>query len=92
MRIEVTEAGKWTLDAPQQVWRGEDGKADSVLQSALFAGQAMLVVKESDDTVGFSLRYLGFKATGFMTMVAAKQSAPDFAQRVLGRMLNMASK
>ena len=52
----------------------------------------MLVLKESDDTVGFSLRYLGFKATGFMTMTAAKQSAPDFAQRVLGRMLNMISK
>jgi hypothetical protein len=52
----------------------------------------MLVLKESDDTVGFSLRYLGFKATGFMTMEMAKQNAPEFAQRVLGRMLNMVSK
>jgi hypothetical protein len=91
MRIQVTAAGKWSLDAPQQVWHGEDGDTDGVMQAALFAGQEMLPVKEDDDTGGFGLRYLGFQATGFLTMEASKQAAPDFAKRVLGRMVEMVS-
>ncbi|MDD5394985.1 MAG: hypothetical protein PHE17_18355 [Thiothrix sp.] len=88
MRIQVTAAGKWSLDAPQQVWRDSD---DGVMQRALFAGQEMIVIKEDDDAERFGLRYLGFSASGFLTMEAAKQGAPEFAQRVLGRMVEMVS-
>lgn len=88
MRIQVTAAGKWSLDAPQQVWRDS---GDGVMQQALFAGQGMLALKEDDSADRFGLRYLGFSATGFLTMDAAKQVAPDFAKRVLIRMAEMVS-
>lgn len=93
MKIQATAAGKWTLEAPQQAWKGSDLEHvdDGVMQRALFAGQELIVIKEADETDRFGLRYLGFKATGFMTMAAAKQAAPEFAQRVLGRMLKMVS-
>lgn len=90
MRIQVTAAGKWSLDTAQQVWHGEDGDTDEIMQSALFAGQEMRAIKE-DDIGGFGLRYLGFQATGFLTMEATKQAAPEFAKRVLMRMAEMVS-
>ncbi|MDD5394872.1 MAG: helix-turn-helix domain-containing protein [Thiothrix sp.] len=91
MQIHISAAGKWTLEAPQQAWRGEGGASDKIMQRALFAGQEMIVIKEDDDADRFGLRYLGFSATGFLTMEAAKQAAPEFAQRVLGRMVEMVS-
>lgn len=90
MNIQVSAAGKWALDAPQQAWHsGEDD--GTVMQSALFAGQEMMAIREDDATGRYGLRYLGFQATGFQTMEAAKQAAPEFASRVLGRMLGMVS-
>ncbi|MDD5395531.1 MAG: hypothetical protein PHE17_21110 [Thiothrix sp.] len=50
----------------------------------------MRALKEEDDD-HFGLRYLGFSATGFLTMDTAKQAVPEFAQRVLGRMVEMVS-
>ncbi|WP_287602442.1 hypothetical protein [Thiothrix sp.] len=91
MRIQVSAAGKWTLDTSQQVWHGEDSDTDNVMQRALFAGQQMLAIKENEGVGGFGLRYLGFQATGFLTMESAKQAAPDFARRVLIRMAEMVS-
>ncbi len=81
------------MEAPQQVWRGSDkGDADhDVMQRALFAGQEMLAIQESEAPDGFGLRYLGFKASGFRSMDAAKQAAPEFAGRVLNRMASMVS-
>ncbi|MHB1666013.1 hypothetical protein [Thiomonas sp.] len=84
MDIEIIAGGKSTLASPQQRWTDIDGEWE-VMQVARFAGQEMIAI--TDDAGAFDLLYLGFAARGFPTMEAAKAAAPEFAKRVLGRML-----
>lgn len=93
MNIQPSAGGKLSLEAPQQVWRGSgrDDVDNDVMQSALFAGQEMIAIKESEAPNGFGLRFLGFKSSGFRAMDTAKQAAPEFARRVLNRMADMVS-
>ncbi|KVP65660.1 hypothetical protein WJ96_04640 [Burkholderia ubonensis] len=86
MDIELNGGGKVAFGAPQQRWHSLSGD-ESILQSARFAGQEMMVI--TDDAGGFELHYLNFKAGGFPTMTAAKQAAPEFARRVLSRLSDM---
>lgn len=87
MKIEPDGGGKQMLSAPQQHWRDPNGEDGSIMQTALFAGHRLTAL--SDDTGGFALDYLNFKAGGFKTMAAAKEAAPEFARRVLARMTDM---
>lgn len=84
--ISPSPAGKGNLDVPQQVWRNSD---DNVMQTALFAGQQMIAVK--DDNVGYTLRFLGFQSSPMSSIEQAKHIAPWFARRVMGRMMDMVS-
>ncbi len=86
MDIEIHAGGKLTLTSSQQCWTDLDGEWE-VMQVARFAGQEMIAI--TDDAGAFDLLYLGFAARDFPTMEAAKAAAPEFARRVLGRMLGM---
>ncbi|KVP39977.1 hypothetical protein [Burkholderia ubonensis] len=86
MDIELNGGGRVAFGAPQQRWHGQVGD-ESILQTARFAGQEMMAI--TDDAGGFELHYLNFKASGFPSMTAAKQAAPEFAKRVLSRLSDM---
>lgn len=90
MDIEPDRGGKLFLDAAQERWSaGREGKAAGVIETSLFAGQRLIAI--TDDKGRFDLLYLGFTATGFDSMDAAKRAAPEFARRVLALMSEMIS-
>lgn len=78
MNISLSPGGNFIHGAPQQRWRGEGD-----LQFALFAGQEMMAIRESDDSPYFELHYLGLMSTGFASMDEAKQAAATFVKAVL---------
>lgn len=82
MEITLSQGGEYTHSAPQQKWRGNS----NILQTALFAGQEMMVIRQSDDSHIFELRFMGLKTTGFTSVEAAKSAAPEFACAVLDRL------
>jgi len=43
----------------------------------------------ADDAGAFDLSFLHFKTSGFPSIEAAKQAAPEFARRVLARSLEL---
>ncbi len=47
MKIEIDGGGRVAFSAPQQRWRDPNGENGSVIQTANFAGQAMMAI--SDD-------------------------------------------
>lgn len=86
MNIEIGADGKVRLHAPQQRWSAPDDDK-GVLETANFAGHQMMAM--TDDHGAFNLRYLGFVAGGFQTIEDAKKAGPEFARRVLNRMISM---
>jgi len=78
MKITLAPGGQFTHDAPQQKWHG-----DSVdFQTALFAGQKLMAIRESDDSPVYELHFLNLMTTGFASMDDAKMAAPDFVRAV----------
>lgn len=82
MNIELDGQGKVRMSSPQQQWHG-----NAIMQTALFAGEEVMAI--TDDAGGFDLHYLGFKATGFASMEAAKLDAGNFVKTVLGHMTDL---
>ncbi|QOT82204.1 hypothetical protein [Cupriavidus basilensis] len=82
MDIQLHGGGRWAMSGPQQRWSGDDQ-----MQTAVFAGQEMIAV--ADDFGGYRLTYLAYEARGFLTIDGAKESASEFASRVLARMASM---
>jgi len=88
LNITVAAGGKVLLNAPQQVWRGEQGE----LITALFAGKQMWVAVSSRgeaEAETFQLNYLDFKSEPLPSLQAAKQAAPAFARAVLEYMQSL---
>jgi hypothetical protein len=73
------------LDSRLRSNNGMRGIAPDILQTASFAGQSLMAIRD-DDLGYFDLHYLGFKTKGFKSMEAAKAAAPAFAREVLLRM------
>jgi len=87
--IEIGAGGKILFQAPQQRWCGQ---SPDIMQIAKFAGQDMMVIQESDEAPSlYELHFLGFVATGFVGIESAKQSAPEFARKVLDKMRTLIS-
>lgn len=82
MEITLAPGGQYTHNAPQQQWRGQSND----LQTALFAGQELMAIRESDDSNVYELHFLGMKATGYASMENAKNAAPGFAIAVLDKL------
>lgn len=82
MEITLAPGGQYTHNAPQQQWRGQSND----LQTALFAGQELMAIRESDDSDIFELHFLGMMAKGFASMEDAKQAAPGFASAVFDKL------
>lgn len=72
------------LGQPQQKWWGDNPQ---IMQTAKFAGQELVAI--TDDAGAYQLMYLGFELGGFTSIERAKEAAPDFARRVLGRLAEM---
>jgi hypothetical protein len=89
VHIEIGPAGKVMLGEPQQQWNDAGQGAPDVMQVSRFAGQELMAI--TDDAGAFDLTYLGFQARGFTSMESAKSAAPDFARRVLRRLLELIS-
>lgn len=86
MKLEVNGGGKVAFGIPPMNW--VDPKGDgSVIQFCRVAGQEMMAI--TDDAGKFDLHYLNFKTSGFITMEAAKQAAPEFARLVLRHMIEL---
>lgn len=82
LEITLAPGGEFTHNAPQQKWHG-----DSVyLQTALFAGQKMMVMRESDESPIYELHFMNLKTTGFASMDEAKMAAPPFARMVFDKL------
>jgi hypothetical protein len=89
MKIEIGPGGKLLFDAEQR-WHATEGGSPEVMQLARFAGQEVMAI--TDDQGGFQLHYLGFQASGFYAMESAIAAAPEFARRVLLRMLELVAE
>lgn len=61
MEIELAPGGQYALSVPQQNWVGESHD----FQTALLAGQRMMVIRDSDDPLIFQLHFMGLMTTGF---------------------------
>ena len=89
LKVLVASGGHFSLDAPQQKWRGEN----EIMQTSTFAGQEMMAIQKSDDEPHiYELCYLNFKATGFNGIEDAKKQAPDFAWAVLEKMTGLITR
>ena len=89
MDIEISKAGDFNFDVPQQVWSDE---TDKIMQTSRYAGQEMMVIQNSgDETNVYELHYLGLEVSGFNSMNEAKIYAPQFAKAVLGELSNLIS-
>jgi hypothetical protein len=82
MEIELAPGGQYALSVPQQNWVGESHD----FQTALFAGQRMMVIRDSDDPLIFQLHFMGLMTTGFTSMMEAKLSSAAFARAVLDKL------
>lgn len=82
--IKMDSGSKVQLNMPQQQWVG-----DSESEVSLFSGQEMRAVKTTGSYNHYELHYLGFRATGFVGIDAAKACAPEFARKVLDTMACM---
>lgn len=86
MNLEIDGGGKVAFGVPPQRWVDTSGDG-SIMQVCRVAGQDMMAI--TDDAGRFDLYYLHFKTGGFMSMDEAKQAAPEFARKVLARMIQM---
>ena len=87
MDIEISPAGSFNFDVPQQNWSDE---ADQIMQVSKFAGHEMMAIQKSDDEPDiYELRYLGLEVSGFNSMSEAKLHAALFAKAVLGELSNL---
>lgn len=78
MEFKLTESGIFSHNVQQQEWIGSE-----IYQYALFSGQEMLAMRESDESPFFELQYLGYKTDKIESMEKAKKMAPFFAKDVL---------
>jgi hypothetical protein len=84
MEIEISTAGSFNFNVPQQVWSDE---TDPVMQTSKYAGQEMKAVQKPDDEPDvYELHYLGLEVSGFNSMSDAKFYASPFAKAVLGEL------
>lgn len=86
MDISITKSGDFIYGGVQKVWSATgDG---SVMHTATFAGLVMtaLLIEEGAEAGQWELRYNGFRAGSFPSVVEAKDCAPRFAADVLERM------
>ena len=89
MEIEVTKAGKFNFDAPQQSWHPE---SDNIMQTAKFAGQDIMAIQKSDDEPDiYELHFLGLMVSGFESIEEAKKHAPQFAKDIFHQLSMMIS-
>lgn len=82
MEIKLAPGGEYSHNAPQQKWHGDSAH----LQTALFAGQQLMVIRESDDSQDFELHFMGMMAIGFASMDEAKNAAPEFTLAVFDKL------
>ncbi|WOF81681.1 hypothetical protein P5704_027785 (plasmid) [Pseudomonas sp. FeN3W] len=82
MEITLAPGGQYTHSAPQQQWHGDSPH----FQTALFAGQKLMVIRESDESPVYELHFMNLMTTGFASMEDAKKAAPDFARSVFDRL------
>lgn len=84
VRIIKRPSENFSINCPQQRWSGKPG---DIIQTALFAGQEMMLVVE--DTGLVRLSYMSIICQGFHSVEEAKQAAPGFARSVITHMLSM---
>lgn len=82
MVITLAPGGQYTHSAPQQQWHGDSPH----FQTALFAGQKLMVIRESDESPVYELHFMNLMTTGFASMEDAKKAAPDFVRAVFDRL------
>ena len=81
MDIEISSAGSFNFDVPQQSWSDE---TNQIMQTSRYAGQEMMAIQKSDNEPDiYELRYLGLEVSGFNSMSDAKLNAALFAKAVL---------
>lgn len=86
MNLEIDGGGKVAFGIPPLQW--VDARGDgSLMQVCRVSGQEMMAI--TDDAGSFDLHYLHFKTGGFASMAAAKQAAPEFARKVLSRLIEL---
>ncbi|MEE9362051.1 MAG: hypothetical protein V3U92_05580 [Cellulophaga sp.] len=84
MDIEISPAGSFNFDTPQQIWKDESSQ---IMQASRYAGHEMMAIQKSDDEPDiYELRYLGLEVSGFTSMDEAKLYAPQFAKAVFGEL------
>ena len=84
MEIEISSAGSFNFDVPQQIWHDE---TDQIMQTSRYAGHEMMAIQKSDDEPNvYDLHYLDLEVSGFTSIDDAKLYAPQFAKSVLGEL------
>ena len=87
MDIEISQAGSFNFNVPQQTWNDE---ANQIMQTSRYAGHEMMAIQKSDDEPDvYELRYLGLEVSGFNSMDEAKFHASQFAKAVLSELSNL---
>lgn len=88
MKLKLDGAGKVYFKAPVQSWGGHRGGNDQIMQTAVFAGQQMMAIRDELD-LPLTLHYMGFQSKNFTSMDEAKAAAPEFARAVLAHMSSL---
>ncbi len=87
MDIEISPAGSFNFDVPQQIWGDEENQ---IMQTSRYAGHEMVAIQKSDDEPDiFELHYLGLEVSGFSSISDAKFNAALFAKAVLIELSNL---
>lgn len=87
MNITYGPGARNTILAPQLKWH----RINEDYQLCLIAGLELTAVKECTSKNTYEMLYCGFRLAGVTSMAEAKRMAPDFARRVLCKMIDSIS-
>lgn len=88
MQLELDGSGRVLFKSPVQSWGSHPEGDSEIMQTAVFAGQQMMAIRDELD-LPVNLHYMGFKSQDFMKMDEAKGAAPEFARAVLAHMSSL---